>query len=146
MHVTHAIHDQTVYLIVEHQRNLTEECGIEPWTFVQKLGNDVFIPASYPHQVRNLKSCNRVAVNFISPKNMGECIRLTYEFHTLLSKHNSREDGLEMKKMIVHAVYNSVKEICGETTVPDDRKKDMKKTKEKIILQERPKRGRKPRQ
>lgn len=29
--------------------------GIEPWTFVQKLGDAVFIPAGCPHQVRNLK-------------------------------------------------------------------------------------------
>ncbi|XLS48038.1 hypothetical protein HN51_022396, partial [Arachis hypogaea] len=31
------------------------ERGIEPWTFVQRLGEDVFIPASCPHQVRNMK-------------------------------------------------------------------------------------------
>lgn len=29
--------------------------GIEPWTFVQKLGDAVLIPAGCPHQVRNLK-------------------------------------------------------------------------------------------
>lgn len=29
--------------------------GIEPWTFVQKLGDAVFIPAGCPCQVRNLK-------------------------------------------------------------------------------------------
>lgn len=29
--------------------------GIEPWTFVQKLGEAVFIPAGCAHQVRNLK-------------------------------------------------------------------------------------------
>jgi lysine-specific demethylase 3 len=29
--------------------------GIEPWTFIQKLGDAVFIPAGCPHQVRNLK-------------------------------------------------------------------------------------------
>ncbi|MCD7462008.1 hypothetical protein HAX54_047575 [Datura stramonium] len=29
--------------------------GIEPWSFVQKLGEAVFIPAGCPHQVRNLK-------------------------------------------------------------------------------------------
>jgi len=27
--------------------------GIEPWTFEQKLGEAVFIPAGCPHQVRN---------------------------------------------------------------------------------------------
>lgn len=29
--------------------------GIEPWTFEQRLGESVFIPAGCPHQVRNLK-------------------------------------------------------------------------------------------
>ena len=29
--------------------------GIEPWTFIQKVGDAVFIPAGCPHQVRNLK-------------------------------------------------------------------------------------------
>ncbi|XLS63153.1 hypothetical protein HN51_017381, partial [Arachis hypogaea] len=29
--------------------------GIEPWTFVQRLGEAVFIPAGCLHQVRNLK-------------------------------------------------------------------------------------------
>jgi mannose-6-phosphate isomerase-like protein (cupin superfamily) len=29
--------------------------GVKPWTFEQKLGEVVFIPAGCPHQVRNLK-------------------------------------------------------------------------------------------
>ncbi|KAG8383963.1 hypothetical protein BUALT_Bualt04G0068500 [Buddleja alternifolia] len=53
--IVHPIHDQTVYLTVEHKKTLKEEYGIEPWTFVQKLGDAVFIPAGCPHQVRNLK-------------------------------------------------------------------------------------------
>ncbi|KAF8109875.1 hypothetical protein N665_0090s0057 [Sinapis alba] len=93
--VYHPIHDQSCYLTVEHKRKLKAEFGIEPWTFVQKLGEAVFIPAGCPHQVRNLKSCTKVAVDFVSPENINECLRLTEEFRQLPKNHKAREDKLE---------------------------------------------------
>ncbi|KAK6154072.1 hypothetical protein DH2020_013711 [Rehmannia glutinosa] len=85
--------------------------GVEPWTFVQKLGEAVFIPAGCPHQVRNLKSCIKVALDFVSPENLGECIRLTEEFRTLPDNHKAKEDKLEVKKMALHALHDAVSRL-----------------------------------
>ncbi|KVI09366.1 JmjC domain-containing protein [Cynara cardunculus var. scolymus] len=77
----------------------TYGCPVSQW-----VGEAVFIPAGCPHQVRNLKSCTKVAVDFVSPENVHECIRLTDEFRKLPSGHKAREDKLEIKKMVLNAM------------------------------------------
>ncbi|KAK9748015.1 hypothetical protein RND81_02G029800 [Saponaria officinalis] len=109
--VVHAIHDQFFYLTEDHKRKLKQEYGVEPWTFVQKLGEAVVIPAGCPHQVRNLKSCIKVAMDFVSPENVQECVRLTEEFRLLPLNHKAKEDKLEVKKMTLYAVMKAVEDL-----------------------------------
>ncbi|KAH6818065.1 hypothetical protein C2S51_001668 [Perilla frutescens var. frutescens] len=94
--VIHPIHDQTIYLTLEHKKRLKEEYGIEPWTFVQRLGDAIFIPAGCPQQVRNLKSCTKVALDFVSPENIHSCFQLAEEFRLLPLNHRAKEDKLEV--------------------------------------------------
>ncbi|OMO80621.1 hypothetical protein CCACVL1_12849 [Corchorus capsularis] len=106
--VVDPIHDQTLFLSSEHKKKLKKEYGIEPWTFIQKVGEAVFIPAGCPHQVRNIKSCIKVALDFVSPENTGACVALTEEFRLLPHGHRAKEDKLEIYKMILHAMRETV--------------------------------------
>lgn len=108
--VIHPIHDQTFYLSEKHKKQLKEEYGIEPWSFEQQLGEAVFIPAGCPHQVRNRQSCIKVALDFVSPENIQECVRLTQEFRLLPKTHRSKEDKVEVKKMALYGASAAVHE------------------------------------
>ncbi|KAK7258496.1 hypothetical protein RIF29_24075 [Crotalaria pallida] len=109
--VIHPIHDQTLFLNERHKKQLKMEFNVEPWTFEQHLGEAVFIPAGCPHQVRNRQSCIKVALDFVSPENVGECLQLTEEFRVLPKHHRAKEDKLEVKKMTLYAVSNAIREI-----------------------------------
>ncbi|KAI5421394.1 hypothetical protein KIW84_044997 [Lathyrus oleraceus] len=62
------------------------------------------------------QSCTKVALDFVSPENVGECFRLTEEFRKLLENHGSKEDKLQVKKMVIHAVDDAVKRLKNSTS------------------------------
>lgn len=43
-----------------------------------------------------MQSCIKVALDFVSPENIGECVKLTAEFRRLPSSHRANEDKLEV--------------------------------------------------
>lgn len=42
------------------------------------------------------QSCIKVALDFVSPENVQECVRLTEEFRVLPQNHRAKEDKLEV--------------------------------------------------
>ncbi|KAL9156167.1 hypothetical protein ABFS82_09G055800 [Erythranthe guttata] len=93
---------------MEHKRKLKEEYGIEPWTFVQRLGDAVLVPAGCPHQARNLKSCTSISIDFVSAESVGQCIRLSTEYRRLPKYHSFKEDKLQVKGLVLSAVCQAV--------------------------------------
>lgn len=43
-----------------------------------------------------MQSCIKVAMDFVSPENLQECVRLTEEFRLLPQGHRAKEDKLEV--------------------------------------------------
>nr|TKR78631.1 hypothetical protein D5086_0000280490 [Populus alba] len=78
-HMVHPILDQNFFLDASHKMRLKEEFKIEPWSFEQHVGEAVIIPAGCLYQIRNLKSCVSLVLDFLSPENVTECIQLIDE-------------------------------------------------------------------
>lgn len=101
------IHDQNWYIDEELRKRLQEH-EITAYTIVQYEGDAVFIPAGAPHQVLNVLDCIKVALDFVAPENLTECLNLTEEFRRLSKHHQNREDKLQIKNILYHTIKNLV--------------------------------------
>ena len=52
----------------EELATMQAEGGVAPWKIEQRRGDAVFVPCGCPHQVRNLRGCFKIAVDFVSPE------------------------------------------------------------------------------
>lgn len=101
------VHDQDWFIDSELRQRFMQK-GIEEFTIVQYEGDAVFIPAGAPHQVRNLSDCIKVALDFVAPENLSECLNLTEEFRILSERHQNHEDKLQIKNILYHCIKNLV--------------------------------------
>lgn len=101
------VHDQDWYIDADLRKRF-KKSGIEEFTIVQYEGDAVFIPAGAPHQVLNVLDCIKVALDFVCPENLSECLNLTEEFRILSERHQNHEDKLQIKNIIYHCIKNLV--------------------------------------
>ena len=50
------------------------------------------------------QSCMKVALDFVSPENVQECVRLAEESRLLPKNHRAKEDKLEVYKDLPHRI------------------------------------------
>ncbi|CAF1500882.1 unnamed protein product, partial [Didymodactylos carnosus] len=98
------IHDQRFYLHTHDIEKLELFYGIKCYTIIQCLGDAIFIPAGAPHQVRNIRSCIKIAVDFISPENADRCLLTTREFRCLPRSYLNESDILQTKNVLFQAM------------------------------------------
>ncbi|KAF8541066.1 hypothetical protein BDD12DRAFT_717069, partial [Trichophaea hybrida] len=72
------IHRQ-IYYLSEHDLAQLAQKGVGSYRVFQQPGDAVFIPAGCPHQVRNRRSCVKVAVDFLTAENVHVCRKLIEE-------------------------------------------------------------------
>ncbi|KAF8121329.1 hypothetical protein EV363DRAFT_1365556 [Boletus edulis] len=94
------IHSQQIYLDGTLRKELFDVYGIKSHRVYQKPGEAVFIPAGCAHQVCNLADCIKVAVDFVSPENIGRCEQLTKEFREQNQSMAWKEDVLQLRTMM----------------------------------------------
>lgn len=109
--LAHPIHSQQFYLNAHLRKRLLSEEGVRGYQFVQKEGEAVFIPAGSPHQVYNLRSSLKVALDFVSPQNISRCLELSHEFRTMPRGHHQNRDRLGTKEVLLHAASHALSVI-----------------------------------
>ncbi|XP_024008337.1 lysine-specific demethylase JMJ25 isoform X2 [Eutrema salsugineum] len=100
-----------LFLNEDHKRQLKDEFGVEPWTFEQRRGEAIFIPAGCPFQVRNLQSNVQVVLDFLCPESVGESARLAEEIRCLPNDHEAKLQILEIGKISLYAASSAIKEV-----------------------------------
>ncbi|KAH9963231.1 hypothetical protein BC827DRAFT_1194282 [Russula dissimulans] len=91
---------QQYYLDAALRKELYDDYGIKSHRVYQRPGDAVFIPAGCAHQVANLADSIKVAVDFVSAKNIARCEKLTGEFREQNQSMVWKEDSLQLRTMM----------------------------------------------
>ena len=79
-------------------------------------------------QVRNLRSCIKVALDFVAPEHVGHCVRLTEELRQLPAGHHRRQDVLAVRQILLYTAC-----ACLATMDEQRKKEEAKREKQRRI-------------
>ncbi|KAI3739949.1 hypothetical protein L2E82_30363 [Cichorium intybus] len=99
--VVNLLFDEVFYLDELHKLRIKEEFNVEPWSFEQKIGEVVIIPAGCPYQMTKTNSCVNVVLDFISPESVNNCIKVGDELCRLPVNHKAKKSMPKVKNMVM---------------------------------------------
>ncbi|KAE8229011.1 hypothetical protein CF326_g6034 [Tilletia indica] len=67
----HPIFSQSRFLSTEFLETLQNQRGVQPWSVPQRAGDTIIVPPGSIHQVRNLRSCFKIAADVFPPTRAG---------------------------------------------------------------------------
>lgn len=109
--VVHPLFDEVFYLNDDHKTRLKEDFDVEVWSFEQNVGDAFIIPAGCPYQIKKIKSCVNVVIEFMSPESASESIRLSDEVRLLPVNHKAKGNMLQVKKMVINRMQKTIEEM-----------------------------------
>ncbi|KAK7208539.1 hypothetical protein BZA70DRAFT_287843 [Myxozyma melibiosi] len=104
------IHRQIFYLTDPELILLRKRYGVVPFRIWQKVGDAVFVPAGCAHQVCNLSSCVKAAIDFVSPENLDRSFKVMHETRNL-ARVKKKDDLLQFKQILFCAYIRAKYEL-----------------------------------
>ena len=123
---TNVLLDGCIYLDDGLLTQLHAQAGIVPYVILQRLGDAVLIPAGCAHQVRNLRSCIKVAADFVAAEHVGHCVRITEELRQLPARHHRRADVLSIRSILLYAACACLASLEEHKRREEARRRDEK--------------------
>jgi hypothetical protein len=119
------VHDQSIMLTAAHRAAAAlPPYNLHSWLIEQYEYEGVVIPAACAHQVRNLRSCIKIALDFVSPESVPHCLAQREERRVLAmqevkergQKYDASEvieerhfhDKLQVVNMVVHGLSEAL--------------------------------------
>ena len=141
------VHDQAIMLTTSHRAAAAlPPYNLHSWMIEQYEYEGVVIPAACAHQVRNLRSCIKIALDFVSPESVPHCLAQREERRVLAMEEVKERGGhlvadeeieqrhfhdkLQVVNMVVHGLSDALN-VLEDGTVRG--KEGVGKTREKKI-------------